>query len=161
MIDPACGSGHFLLGGFERLLREWQRLAPEMPPGGAGATSVETLSLASTSIPSRSRSRDFACWWRRCSAAEVIVWPRRRVSVHLAAGDSLLHGRHFFQQRTGRAAEGFRRVLRHHYVSRRHGRELDRFWDGNTTSSWATRPTSPRRTRRCGMLIGRFISVAT
>jgi hypothetical protein len=32
MIDPACGSGHFLLGGFARLLEEWQRHAPDMPP---------------------------------------------------------------------------------------------------------------------------------
>ena len=24
MIDPACGSGHFLLGAFQRLLRAWQ-----------------------------------------------------------------------------------------------------------------------------------------
>lgn len=28
MIDPTCGSGHFLLGGFERLLQEWQRKEP-------------------------------------------------------------------------------------------------------------------------------------
>src|SRR5690606_33926072 len=28
MIDPTCGSGHFLLGGFERLLSEWQRKEP-------------------------------------------------------------------------------------------------------------------------------------
>ena len=25
ILDPACGSGHFLLGGFARLLAEWQR----------------------------------------------------------------------------------------------------------------------------------------
>ena len=25
MIDPACGSGHFLLGGFARLLERWQQ----------------------------------------------------------------------------------------------------------------------------------------
>ena len=25
MIDPTCGSGHFLLGGFRRLVDEWQR----------------------------------------------------------------------------------------------------------------------------------------
>ena len=37
MIDPACGSGHFLLGGFARVLAAWQREAPEMPPAGAGA----------------------------------------------------------------------------------------------------------------------------
>jgi hypothetical protein len=28
MIDPACGSGHFLLGAFSRLLRRWRQLEP-------------------------------------------------------------------------------------------------------------------------------------
>lgn len=28
MIDPTCGSGHFLLGSFQRLLAEWERNAP-------------------------------------------------------------------------------------------------------------------------------------
>ncbi|MEF8717025.1 MAG: hypothetical protein V5B44_04490 [Candidatus Accumulibacter necessarius] len=28
MIDPTCGSGHFLLGGFHRLVDEWQRNEP-------------------------------------------------------------------------------------------------------------------------------------
>lgn len=28
MIDPTCGSGHFLLGTFHRLLKEWEREAP-------------------------------------------------------------------------------------------------------------------------------------
>ena len=28
MIDPACGSGHFLLGSFRRLLDHWQRREP-------------------------------------------------------------------------------------------------------------------------------------
>jgi hypothetical protein len=28
MIDPTCGSGHFLLGGFERLFNRWQRAEP-------------------------------------------------------------------------------------------------------------------------------------
>lgn len=28
MIDPTCGSGHFLLGAFRRLLEEWERNAP-------------------------------------------------------------------------------------------------------------------------------------
>jgi hypothetical protein len=32
MIDPACGSGHFLLGGFGRLLAEWQRHEPGRNP---------------------------------------------------------------------------------------------------------------------------------
>src|SRR5690606_22265045 len=28
MIDPTCGSGHFLLGAFRRLLAEWKKHAP-------------------------------------------------------------------------------------------------------------------------------------
>ncbi|WP_280274517.1 BREX-2 system adenine-specific DNA-methyltransferase PglX [Nocardia wallacei] len=28
VIDPTCGSGHFLLGAFQRLLRRWEREAP-------------------------------------------------------------------------------------------------------------------------------------
>ena len=28
LIDPTCGSGHFLLGAFHRLLAEWQRHEP-------------------------------------------------------------------------------------------------------------------------------------
>ena len=30
VIDPTCGSGHFLLGAFQRLLDHWQRSAPGM-----------------------------------------------------------------------------------------------------------------------------------
>ena len=30
MIDPACGSGHFLLGGFRRILARWQAEAPAL-----------------------------------------------------------------------------------------------------------------------------------
>nr|WP_239382530.1 BREX-2 system adenine-specific DNA-methyltransferase PglX [Frankia sp. CIT1] len=29
LIDPTCGSGHFLLGAFRRILGEWDRLAPD------------------------------------------------------------------------------------------------------------------------------------
>src|SRR5205085_773749 len=28
MIDPACGSGHFLLGSFRRILNRWQKQEP-------------------------------------------------------------------------------------------------------------------------------------
>ena len=36
--------------------------------------------------------------------------------VHLAAGDSLLHGHHVFRKELGGAEDRFRRVQRHHYV---------------------------------------------
>ena len=30
LIDPACGSGHFLLGAFARLFEMWQRHEPQI-----------------------------------------------------------------------------------------------------------------------------------
>ena len=33
MIDPACGSGHFLLGSFGRILEHWRRKSPEPMTG--------------------------------------------------------------------------------------------------------------------------------
>src|SRR5581483_7570446 len=30
LIDPACGSGHFLLGAFDRLLEKWIRYEPKL-----------------------------------------------------------------------------------------------------------------------------------
>lgn len=32
MIDPTCGSGHFVLGAFQRLLKEWEQQAPNRDP---------------------------------------------------------------------------------------------------------------------------------
>ncbi|RKN22603.1 BREX-2 system adenine-specific DNA-methyltransferase PglX [Micromonospora musae] len=32
MIDPTCGSGHFVLGTFDRLLKEWEQHAPNRDP---------------------------------------------------------------------------------------------------------------------------------
>ncbi|MFG2169436.1 BREX-2 system adenine-specific DNA-methyltransferase PglX [Micromonospora chersina] len=32
MIDPTCGSGHFVLGAFHRLLKEWEEHAPNRDP---------------------------------------------------------------------------------------------------------------------------------
>jgi hypothetical protein len=43
MIDPACGSGHFLLGGFERLLREWRRFAPVLPPAEQAQRALDAI----------------------------------------------------------------------------------------------------------------------
>jgi len=43
MIDPACGSGHFLLGGFARLLRDWQRFAPGLPPAEQAQRALDAI----------------------------------------------------------------------------------------------------------------------
>jgi hypothetical protein len=43
MIDPTCGSGHFLLGGFARVLEEWWRHAPEMPPAAQAQKALDAV----------------------------------------------------------------------------------------------------------------------
>ena len=115
MIDPACGSGHFLLGGFERLLREWQRFAPGQPPAEQAQRALDAIAGVDLN-PFAAEIARFRLLLAALRAAEV----RRLASapefrVHLAAGDSLLHGRHFFRRELGGAEDGFRRVLRHHY----------------------------------------------
>ena len=125
MIDPACGSGHFLLGGFARLVREWQRFAPGLPPAEQAQRALDAIAGVDLNPFAVEIAR-----FRLLVAALRVADVHRLSSapafmMHLAAGDSLLHGRHFFRKELGGAAEGFVRVLRHHYKTEDTG-ELDR-----------------------------------
>jgi hypothetical protein len=117
MIDPACGSGHFLLGGFERLLRQWQRFSPGLPPAKQAQRALDAIAGVDLN-PFAVEVARFRLLVAALKAADL-----RRLSaapgfkIHLAAGDSLLHGQHFFRRELGGAKEGFRRVLFHHYAA--------------------------------------------
>jgi hypothetical protein len=117
MIDPACGSGHFLLGGFARLLREWQRFAPGLPPAEQAQRALDAIAGVDLNpfAVEIARFRLLVAALRAAEARRLAAAPG--FVVHLAAGDSLLHGRHFFRDELSGAGEGFRRVLRHHYVA--------------------------------------------
>jgi hypothetical protein len=117
MIDPACGSGHFLLGGFDRLLREWQHHAPGMPPAAQAQRALNSIAGVDLNPFAVEISR-----FRLLLAALRVVGEMRLSAspdfrLHLAAGDSLLHGRHFARNELASAPEGFRRLLRHHYAA--------------------------------------------
>ncbi|MGY1793089.1 BREX-2 system adenine-specific DNA-methyltransferase PglX [Geodermatophilus sp. SYSU D00525] len=43
LIDPTCGSGHFLLGAFERLNRQWAVEAPGMDPKQRVRQAMESI----------------------------------------------------------------------------------------------------------------------
>lgn len=43
MIDPTCGSGHFLLGAFHRLVGEWEKYAPGMPAPERAEKAMEAI----------------------------------------------------------------------------------------------------------------------
>ena len=125
MIDPACGSGHFLLGGFARLLREWQRFAPGLPQAEQAQRALDAIAGVDLNpfAVEIARFRLLVAALRAADVHRLAAAPG--FVVHLAAGDSLLHGRHFFRNELGGAEEGFRRVLRHHYVAEDTA-ELDR-----------------------------------
>ncbi len=76
MIDPACGSGHFLLGGFSRVLAVWQREAPDMPPAAQAQRALDAMTIGLTI--------DFD---RRAGAAGCIH--RRRMRLPLMRGGLL------------------------------------------------------------------------
>lgn len=92
MIDPTCGSGHFVLGGFKRLLTHWQKGHPEMNEREivknalAGVAGVD-LNPFAVAI---ARFRLLLEAWRACAVTRLRAAPD--FHVNLAVGDSLLHG---------------------------------------------------------------------
>jgi hypothetical protein len=117
MIDPACGSGHFLLGGFNRLLREWQRHAPGMPPAAQAQRALDSIAGVDLNPFAIEISRFRLLLAALQAAGETRLSASPDFRFQLAAGDSLLHGSHFARHELGSAPEGFRRLLRHHYAA--------------------------------------------
>ncbi|MGW7019287.1 BREX-2 system adenine-specific DNA-methyltransferase PglX [Streptomyces decoyicus] len=92
-IDPACGSGHFLLGIFERLVQKWREAEP-----GADDWSVVRRALESVHgcdknpfAVSIARFRLLVAAMRAAGAGRLVDAPVFPINV--AVGDSLLHGR--------------------------------------------------------------------
>jgi len=92
MIDPACGSGHFLLGGFARLLLRWRQRDP-------GANHRELINRAIASVYGVdlnpyaiivTRFRLLLAVMQEYGITKLKEAPA--VQFNLACGDSLLHG---------------------------------------------------------------------
>jgi hypothetical protein len=122
MIDPTCGSGHFLLGGFERLLERWRQREPgtpvrELVQRALDAVHGVDLNPFAVAI---ARFRLLIAALRACDIRRLRHAPAFR--IHVASGDSLLHGRRFREfedpaayQPTFDSEEAFRDELKHHY----------------------------------------------
>jgi hypothetical protein len=117
MIDPACGSGHFLLGSFTRLLEAWRRHAPEMPPAAQAQRALDAVAGVDLNPFAVEIARFRLLVEALKAAGETRLAAAPDFRFQLATGDSLLHGRHFFRRELGGTDEGFRRVLRHHYTA--------------------------------------------
>ncbi len=92
MIDPACGSGHFLLGSFRRILDRWQRNEP-----GANIRDLVQRTLDSIHgvdinpyAIAIARFRLLLVAMKACGTTRLADAPA--FHFNLACGDSLLHG---------------------------------------------------------------------
>ena len=92
VIDPTCGSGHFLLGAFHRLHERWQRHAP-----GLGARELVAKALDSVYGVDINPFAVAIARFRLLVAAvhaagDTSIEQKIGYTAHLAAGDSLLWG---------------------------------------------------------------------
>lgn len=95
MIDPTCGSGHFLLGGFHRLLADWQRNEPGRNPVDLAQKALDAVAGVDLNPFAVAISR-----FRLFVAALQVSGVQRLANAHefkvsVAIGDSLLHGTRF------------------------------------------------------------------
>jgi hypothetical protein len=92
-IDPACGSGHFLLGIFHRLLDKWHADAPGVDDWELIRRSLESVHGCDKNpfAASIARFRLLVAAMRAGGATRLTAAPEFPINV--AVGDSLLHGR--------------------------------------------------------------------
>lgn len=99
MIDPACGSGHFLLGAFDRLFQAWKDRAPGDGDRANAARALESV-FGIDLNPFAAAIARFRLLVAACrSAAVAALAEAPAFSIHVAIGDSLLHGPGPGQQR--------------------------------------------------------------
>jgi Eco57I restriction-modification methylase len=97
LIDPTCGSGHFLLGAFSRILDRWMRAEPATPERALVQRILDTVYGVDVNpyAVAVSRFRLLLAALRASGIKRLKDAPGFR--IYVAVGDSLLHGRRFDQ----------------------------------------------------------------
>ncbi|MFD0249393.1 BREX-2 system adenine-specific DNA-methyltransferase PglX [Streptomyces sp. NPDC127113] len=92
-IDPACGSGHFLLGLFERLLGKWREAEPGTEPWVLVRRALESVhgSDKNPFAVAIARFRLLVAALKAGGVRELGAAPG--LPIRVAVADSLLHGR--------------------------------------------------------------------
>lgn len=106
MIDPTCGSGHFLLGGFDRLVDEWRRHEPARNPRDIAQRALDAVAGVDLNpfAVAISRFRLLVAALKVSGVHRLTEAPDFRLNV--AIGDSLLHGKRFGMTATDGMFEG-------------------------------------------------------
>ncbi|MFI2336784.1 BREX-2 system adenine-specific DNA-methyltransferase PglX [Nocardia rhamnosiphila] len=92
LIDPTCGSGHFLLGAFARLLEQWHHQAPSVELRARvdnALSSIYGVDLNPFAV-AIAKFRLIVAAMKACEEPSLVHAPK--FTLNLAAGDSLLHG---------------------------------------------------------------------
>ena len=94
LIDPTCGSGHFLLGAFARLNDRWATHAPGLNVRARVAEALDAIHGVDLNpfAVAIARFRLIVAALQACGEASLETAPD--FPLNLAAGDSLLHGQH-------------------------------------------------------------------
>ena len=97
LIDPACGSGHFLLGAFARLDERWAKAAPGLDGQARVQKALDAIHGVDLNpfAVAITRFRLVVAALKACGLTSLERAPA--FTLHLAAGDSLLHGGHQLQ----------------------------------------------------------------
>lgn len=97
LIDPTCGSGHFLLGAFRRLFGLWTLHEPGRNPRDCAQRALDAVSGVDVNpfAAAIARFRLLVAALTACGIASLRGAPDFRISV--AVGDSLLHGKRFMK----------------------------------------------------------------
>jgi hypothetical protein len=93
MIDPACGSGHFLLGSFRRILDRWQRNEPGVSIRELVRRTLESIHGVDINpyAVAIARFRLLLVAMKACGVDKLDL-SVPAFHFNLACGDSLLHG---------------------------------------------------------------------
>jgi hypothetical protein len=121
MIDPTCGSGHFLLGGFHRLVEEWSSNEPGRNRRDIAQKALDAVAGVDLNPFAVAIAR-FRLLLAALQASDVhLMAEAPDFKIHVAIGDSLLHGRRFGLTATDdmfQSAEHFAETgLAHAYAS--------------------------------------------
>lgn len=92
-IDPACGSGHFLLGIFHRLLAKWRAAEPGTNDWVLVRRALESVHGCDKNPFAVSIARFRLLVAAMRAAGERRLASARPFPINVAVGDSLLHGR--------------------------------------------------------------------
>ncbi|WP_030490588.1 BREX-2 system adenine-specific DNA-methyltransferase PglX [Micromonospora chokoriensis] len=95
MIDPTCGSGHFVLGAFHRLLKEWEQHAPNRDPHERVRLALDAVHGVDINpfAVAIARFRLLVSALRASDVKTLTDSAGYTFPMHLAVGDSLIKAR--------------------------------------------------------------------